>query len=122
MNEQGPWISSGPEPDPEHRRGRRGSRGDDADWSGPESRGGDGFRGGPHHPDRRLTAGVAIILLALLSAAVAVFAIRSRTAAWPPPNWIFAACDVFPIESTCCLPGCCDRKGAMWVQCGVFIG
>jgi competence protein ComEC len=91
MNEQGPWISSDPEPDPEHRRGGRGG---DVNWSGPASRGGDGFRGGPNHPDRRLIAGAAIILLALLSAAVMLFVIRSRTAVWPPPNWIFAACDV----------------------------
>ena len=94
MTEQGPWISPRGRPDPEYRGRDRESRGGGADWSGPESRGGDGFRGGPNHPDRRLVAGAAIILLALLTAAVTLLVIRSRTAVWPPPNWIFAACDV----------------------------
>ena len=71
MNEQGPWIPPGPRPDPEYRRGGG------ADRSGPESRGGDGFRGGPNRRlGRRLLAGVAVILLALLCAAVALFVWR----------------------------------------------
>ena len=89
MNEQGPWISPGPRPEPEGRRGR------DAGWSSPVSRGGDGFRGDPgRRLDGRLVAGAAVLLIALISTAVALYVIRSRTAVWPPPNWIFAACDV----------------------------
>ncbi len=75
MNEQGPWISPG--------------------RPGPESRGGDGFRGGPGRPGGgRVTAGVVALLLVLIAAVVALYVIRSRTTNWPPPNWILAACDV----------------------------
>ena len=91
MNEQGPWISPGSWPDGGRRRGY------DPGWRGLEgsdSRGGDGFRGGPTRPGGRMIAAAAALLLVLISIGVAVFVIRSRTAAWPPPNWIFAACDV----------------------------
>jgi competence protein ComEC len=88
MNEQGPWISPGSEPDPGRRRER------DAGRPGPESRGGDGFLSDPSNSGARRAAIAAILFLALVSAVVALLVIRSRTAAWPPPNWIFAACDV----------------------------
>ena len=89
MNEQGPWISPGAKRDPERRRGRDGG------WSSSVSRGGDGFRGDPNRRlDGGLAAGVAVLLVALISTAVAFFVMRSRTSGWPPPNWIFAACDV----------------------------
>lgn len=89
MNEQEPWISPGQWPGPERRRAR------EVAWSGPVSRGGDGFRGGPTRRfDGRLAAGIAVILIALISIAVALFVIRGRIPVWPPPTWIFAACDV----------------------------
>lgn len=120
MNEQGPWISPGPGfgsgsgdgagsgfssgsgdgagpgfssgsddgTGPEHGPGLNSA------WpGGPGSYGGDGFRGGPGRPRGRVIA-IAILLLALISGTLALLVIRSRTAAWPPPGWIFAACDV----------------------------
>lgn len=75
MNEQGPWISPGPEP-------------------GPGSRGGDGLRGDPNRSGGRKAAGAALLILLLICIAAALLFIRSQTVAWPPPDWIFAACDV----------------------------
>ena len=88
MNGHGPWISPDDRPDP----GRR--HGSETGGPGPESRGGDGFRGDPHRAGRRLAAAAFVLLLVLISAAVALLVIRGRTTAWPPPHWIFAACDV----------------------------
>lgn len=102
MTDQGPWISPDPDLGPDHRQDthhRQDSdpahrRGTEAAWpGGPGSYGGDGFRGGPNRPRGR-TIAAAILLLALISGTLAVFVIRSRTTAWPPPGWIFAACDV----------------------------
>ncbi|MEY9930346.1 beta-lactamase superfamily II metal-dependent hydrolase [Catenulispora sp. GP43] len=88
MNEQGPWISPGPEPDP--------GRGDglDSGGLGPGSRGGDGFRGDPNRSVGRRAVAAALLFLLLISIAAALLFIRSQTVAWPPPDWIFAACDV----------------------------
>jgi len=74
MTDQEPWISPGP-------------------GSGPGSYGGDGFRGGPNRSRGRVIA-AAILLLALISGTLTLLVIRSRTTAWPPSGWIFAACDV----------------------------
>ncbi|MBS2539809.1 MBL fold metallo-hydrolase [Catenulispora sp. NF23] len=41
-----------------------------------------------------MAAVVVAVLLVLIAAIVALYVIRGRTANWPPPNWIFAACDV----------------------------
>ena len=61
---------------------------------GPESHGGDGFRDGPDRSGGAMVAAVAVLLLALTCIAIALLLARSRTPPWPPPNWIFAACDV----------------------------
>ncbi|NUP50953.1 MAG: MBL fold metallo-hydrolase, partial [Catenulispora sp.] len=59
---------------------------------GSESRGGDGFRNTPRR-GRHLAALTATALL-LVSATATVLILRGRNASWPPPGWIFAACDV----------------------------
>nr|WP_308407910.1 ComEC/Rec2 family competence protein [Streptomyces parvus] len=30
---------------------------------------------------------------------------------WPPPDWSFALCSQFPINSVCCSSTCCERRG-----------
>ncbi|MBW8802966.1 MAG: MBL fold metallo-hydrolase [Catenulisporales bacterium] len=72
------------------------------DQTGRESRGGDGFRGadqrsgqGPNRsPRTKVLATVAALVFVLASAAVTLVLIRGRTTPWPPPGWLFAACDV----------------------------
>lgn len=61
---------------------------------GFSDRGGPSGPSGPTRSGRRILAAATAILLVLTSLGVAIYVIRSRNAAWPPPNWIFAACDV----------------------------
>lgn len=56
------------------------------------SRGGDGFRG--TSAMRRYRAGLIATALLLVSATATILILRGRTAPWPPPGWLFAACDV----------------------------
>jgi competence protein ComEC len=72
------------------------------DQTGRESRGGDGFRGadqssgqGPNRsPRTKVPATVAALVFVLASAAVTLVLIRGHATPWPPPGWLFAACDV----------------------------
>ncbi|NUR62052.1 MAG: MBL fold metallo-hydrolase, partial [Catenulispora sp.] len=57
-----------------------------------ESRGGDGFHGTSRK--RRHLASLAATALLLVSATATLLILRGHNAPWPPPDWLFAACDV----------------------------
>jgi competence protein ComEC len=58
-----------------------------------ESRGGDGFRDPSHH--RHRLVGVTVLALLIAGAATAAVLVLQRSDnPWPPPGWLFAACDV----------------------------
>ncbi|PRH80297.1 hypothetical protein C6N75_05335, partial [Streptomyces solincola] len=56
-----------------------------------------------------LASGCAVLLLI---AVVRPPPLVRLVTGWPPPDWAFAMCPVFPIESSCCSSSCCGRRGS----------